>query len=415
MRHLTEKRITELTRSISETKEEFLALKKEVEQIERGEMDDKILQIWQDIQTEIISKEEAEGRNGREVIPVKLKSPTSSSLLKYQEQLKLRKQISSPSTSPIQDAAPKATEVDRPLKAEEKVIGQLEDPMEKMDITQTPLGATGGAKIIIKKEVPSLERHGDTSTEEESPLPKALTTPKEERFGGLPLHIACTESPIPQFTSDMHIILQQPNTALMRVARVLPTSLVQTALGLVSPVGTLNTKPTTKPTVVSEKAPLQIQPQDIPEPIVHPSSIPEALPKEDKVVPPSLPLPSSETVAPTTKTPEITPLSETTPHVPPVSLSPPHTHTVTATVLASTLQTPTPLPEASPTVEPKSLPASSQLTEEPTPLEPGVPMEDDVREEEGKEKETEMDTSQPREVITVARALPVGVLSSFVF
>ncbi len=246
VRHLTEKRINELNQSIAETKEEYLALKKEIELIEQGEMDERLNEMWQEVQSELATKESSDGGRKKHGAASKTKSPNK-------EPAKGKGQKSSPSggrggqegkgkraTADSKKARKAAEDRDHKKEAAKKEASREDEAMEvSPELTPvssaaaTPEGlmTSGG---LWARATPHLSTSlGGGLITDESPLPRSITIPKEEVFGesliglSVPLQAGTptsSECPAPNFASDIHIIVQQPNVALVNVGTPLSTS-----------------------------------------------------------------------------------------------------------------------------------------------------------------------------------------------
>ncbi len=248
VRHLTERRVNELNQSLAETKEEYLALKKEIELIERGEMDNRLPEVWQEVQAELAVKDAAEGR--KKPGAANKRSPAG----KAQEPTKVKGQKTSPSggkRATVDSKKPKRAAEEREIKKEvgrkgPSREGKGEEKEEEKDMEVSPDRTQSSLSAVVTPE--GVKTPIDIKTEpifhpltsvsgslisDESPLPKPITIPKEEVFGesiigtAVALQAATptsSESPIPQFAADIHIIVQQPNIAVVNIPPPLSTS-----------------------------------------------------------------------------------------------------------------------------------------------------------------------------------------------
>ena len=165
--------------------------------------------------------------------PRKHKSPTlPSNLAKNQPKLKLKTKSLPSDPVPMELCSPTSpVPIETPLKEVDSAPPKALDHIEKetVDITQTACSKSSRVRnlpplklslsgTVASSHKPS-ESPGSASTAASLSSPLSLPvvmTPKEESFGGVPMQAPhpSTEANV-QLSSNMHIIVQQPNTAML--------------------------------------------------------------------------------------------------------------------------------------------------------------------------------------------------------
>jgi hypothetical protein len=246
VRQLTEKRMKELDSSISDTRREYYDQKKEIEQIERGELDSELPAMWEKVQTELAAKEGSESKG-----PRSRKSSTAAGTAEGEHPKRQKsggaersREKTTSHKSPDKRSSQSGSEVHNasllpPVKEDKAAVVPASLP-ENVPLASTPAltpspssSTTPGLLTPATQRSSSKKRNleslpllvsasgsgggGDLSIQEESPLPCPMTVPKEEQLresiaasGG-----QLSRSLVLPLSPDMHVIVQQPNIAAL--------------------------------------------------------------------------------------------------------------------------------------------------------------------------------------------------------
>ncbi|CAI8014015.1 Bromodomain-containing protein 8 [Geodia barretti] len=247
----------ELDSSISDTRREYYTLKKEIEQIDGGELDSELPTMWEKVQTELTAKEGSESKGSRSRKSSTAAGSASAADGEHPKRQKSggaerSREKTTSHKSPDKRSSQSGSEAHNtsllPPVKEDKGAVVPASLLENVPLVSTPAltpspssSTTPGMLTPATQRSSSKKRNleslpllvstsgsgggGDLSIQEESPLLCPMTVPKEEQLresiaasGG-----QLSRSLVLPLSPDMHVIVQQPNIAALS-AGALPTS-----------------------------------------------------------------------------------------------------------------------------------------------------------------------------------------------